>query len=79
MEDKESVPTYCASQGLVHVVSFAEYTLCGQALEGENGDDQALDVVPQKIGCARCIEMIEFVKSIPNKYHRARKRRKARN
>lgn len=72
-ENKTS--NYFALQGSVHIVGFAEYTVCGFAMEGEDGDAEGMYVVPQKVTCERCIEVIEYVKTIPNKHHRARRRR----
>lgn len=67
-------PMYCALEGSVHIVGEAETTLCGNALEGEEGETAALNVVPQRITCERCKVIIEYVKAIPNKYHHTRRR-----
>lgn len=65
---------YVALGGLVHVVGVAEQTLCCVALEGAELGGAAMPVVPQKIGCEECVSLIEYVKQIPNKHHRERKR-----
>lgn len=65
---------YWAMEGSVHLIAKAEYTLCGAAMEGEDGDDDGMAVVPQKITCEQYVAIIEFVKAIPNKYHRRRKK-----
>lgn len=69
---------YWAMEGSVHLIAKAEYTICGAALEGENGDGDGMPVVPQLITCEQCVEVIEYVKSIPNKYHRARRKKLSR-
>lgn len=68
-------PMYVATGGLVHLIGLAENTLCGMAQDGENGELTPLQVVPQKIGCDDCRAFIEYVKKVPNRYHRDRKRR----
>lgn len=61
-------PTYCLADGLIHVVGFVETTLCSRALEGEHGDDEAIDVRPQTVTCPDCVRVISYVKQVPTKY-----------
>ena len=40
-------------------------TLCGAALEGEDGDDEMQEVARGKINCPDCLNTIQHCKSIP--------------
>jgi len=51
----------------VHVADInKEYTLCGDALEGDSFCDieEAIAVPPQEITCPRCLTMIEHCKIV---------------
>jgi len=54
------------STGLVHggTMDGNDYTLCGTAMEGENGDDNMV-VTNRRISCGQCIALILHCKSIP--------------
>lgn len=69
-------PLYIALGGTVHAASQAE-SICGTTLCGKlvAGDKHALPVVPQRIGCERCIVLLELAEQIPRKFYRQRKRR----
>lgn len=42
-----------------------DYTLCGCALEGENGDTEMDEVTRGRINCPDCIGIIRHCKTIP--------------
>lgn len=53
----------------VHLISTAEYTLCGDALEGDNirGEVELEEVVPTKkrvVTCEACKEVIELCRGV---------------
>lgn len=47
-----------------------DYTLCGMATDGEDGNTQMLRT-RRRITCIRCIGIIHYCKSIPNRILRA--------
>lgn len=48
----------------VHFVSFAEYTLCGDALEGLDGLEECRDTTKRTVTCRKCIEVIELCRGV---------------
>lgn len=42
-----------------------DYTLCGAAMDGEDGDNEMSEVARGKIDCERCVRIIRFCKQIP--------------
>ncbi len=44
----------------------ADYTLCGCAPEGENGDEPLVIVNLGKITCPDCLTIIRYCKNIPS-------------
>jgi len=41
-----------------------DYVLCGDAMDGENGDAFMIETVRHKITCSRCIRVIVTAKAI---------------
>lgn len=54
---ENSITVHCDGPGGM------DYTLCGAALEGENGDEQMTET-PFKVNCERCISIIDFCMDI---------------
>ena len=57
-----------SEDGLIHMVSMGEYTLCGDALEGDH-DPGHIDYIPKcerttrtAVTCPRCCEIIAEAK-----------------
>lgn len=50
----------------VHLVMRAEYTLCGDALEGDpkNGIELTRETNKQKVTCRACAEIIRYVRPV---------------
>lgn len=50
----------------VHLVSHAEYTLCGDALEGDplNGIEECRETERRVVTCVACIEIIEYCRGV---------------
>lgn len=46
-------------------VDGTDFTLCGLALEGENGDEPMTKVERGKVSCLRCCTIIRFCKTVP--------------
>lgn len=62
-----------SADGLVHMVSFAEYTLCGDALEGDHAEGH-FDFIPEcrptrkkVITCPKCCDIIRAAKTMKTK------------
>jgi hypothetical protein len=56
----------CKLYGFVHVDNpLKDTTLCGCALEGEYGDEVAVDTKIQTITCQDCLRLIRYVMTIP--------------
>ena len=51
----------------VHLIgAFSDYTLCGDALEGDgpNGLEEVVNVARGPVTCERCIEIIEHCRGV---------------
>ncbi len=45
-----------------------DYTLCGMAMEGENGDDVSVEFSQSTINCPGCIRIIEHCRAMPRRW-----------
>jgi hypothetical protein len=68
-EVKRSLNTkkqFCVNAEGVHLIGFAEYTMCGCALEGDPDNDLE-ETHPTKsrvVTCPRCIDVIETCRGV---------------
>lgn len=64
-----------STNGLVHLVTRAEYTLCGDALEGDTDSFTGEETIPEcyetkkkTVTCPICIEIIEMCRGVKTKW-----------
>lgn len=66
MSDKLKIKRWLDIENVTHVEGGTgnDMTLCGLALEGENGDTEMLEIT-SRINCPDCLHVINHARKIP--------------